>query len=677
MATSYKYIAREAEDQINWAEVGANLTNTLKEENRVREEKKGAIDAASREYSNILNNVEQGQNTELNKFALNSAADLQEKSLIDLSLLKSGDLSQRQYTIMKQNMTDGTNQAFSLFENYNKENDRKIAMINSELPVGEQASGLQNALMTEIEGFGNFMNTKLIIDPNTNLMSMAKMIPDPKYKGSGEAPLIPDMNNLMSVQSMENRIKGTYTQFDVLGSADSYIKSLGENKTIELTKLGNAYTKTQFKTISDVRNKTGKKLTDAELQQLSESMGMPKEDIAAISLFSASQNAYAKSRVGVGGLEASSVLTDHAKTNPLTGEPYEIALESPEIRKRIEDGDTNIVLFKSENGRMVAELTEDQQVYAEKVLKDAIDIGLDYSETSANEFMTKTPPRKSKDDNDRDDLAKLQGDVMNNVGKIFSGDNAQVDEAINFIRSTNKSIKSIDRKPNGVEIIMKNGDKEFIDFMDGDNPLPKRGWVEGNANFFLDGNSQIKDVNSVYNRSKAGENDVFNAESTGYSAGTVAAKENNNRENANIYVNSTIVPSSGLGINQTDDNFKNAFDSKYGSLGFRTEIPNNPQNKVYIYAKGNPEPFTMFTMFEGKEAKDKQSELRDWVTGNMTDENVDQWAKTKVGTKSDVQASVDKLEADKAEKARLKKEAEDKAKGKTSNLNAETYTGKN
>lgn len=676
MATSYKYIERKAEDQINWAEVGANLTNTLQEENRVREEKKGAIDAASREYSNILNNVEQGENTELNKFALNAAADLQEQMLMQETLLKSGQLDPRQYTIMRQNLTDGTNQAFSLFENYNKEYSRKMKMINSELPVGEQASGLQNALLTDIEGFGNFQNSKLVINPNSGIMSMAKMIPDPNYKGSGEAPLVPDMNNLMSVQNMENRLKGTYTQFDVLSNANTYIESLGENKTVELTKLGNAYTKTQFKTISDVRNKTGKKLTDAELQQLSEAMGMPKEDIAAISLFSASQNAYAKSRVGVGGLEASSVLTDHAKTNPLTGEPYEIALESPEIIKRVEDGDTNIVLFGSENGRMVAKLTEDQQVYAEKVLKDAIDIGLDYSETSANEFMTKAPPRKSKDDNDRDDLAKLQGDVMNNVGKLHSGDNAQVDEAINFLRSTNKDILSIDRKPNGVKIIMENGREEFIDFMDGDNPLPKRGWVEGNANFFLDEESEITDVNSVYNRSKAGENDVFNAESTGYSAGTVA-KEKNNRENANIYVNSTIVPSSGLGINQTDDNFKNAFDSKYGSLGFRTEIPNNPQNKVYIYAKGNPEPFTMFTMFEGKEAKDKQSELRDWVTGNMTDENVDQWAKTKVGTKSDVQASVDKLEADKAEKARLKKEAEEKAKGKTSNLNADTYTGKN
>jgi len=37
MATAYKYVERKAEDNINWAEVGSNLTNTLKEENRVRE----------------------------------------------------------------------------------------------------------------------------------------------------------------------------------------------------------------------------------------------------------------------------------------------------------------------------------------------------------------------------------------------------------------------------------------------------------------------------------------------------------------------------------------------------------------------------------------------------------------------------------------------------------------
>jgi len=70
MATAYKYVERKAEDNINWAEVGSNVNNMLKEELRVREEKKSAIDEASREYQRVLNNVPQGENEDLNGFAL-------------------------------------------------------------------------------------------------------------------------------------------------------------------------------------------------------------------------------------------------------------------------------------------------------------------------------------------------------------------------------------------------------------------------------------------------------------------------------------------------------------------------------------------------------------------------------------------------------------------------------
>ena len=104
MATAYKYVERKAEDNINWAEVGSNLTNTLKEENRVREEKKGAIDAATREMQKVLNNIPQGENTQLNEFALNAGADLQEVMLMQETLLKSGQLDPRQYTITRQNL---------------------------------------------------------------------------------------------------------------------------------------------------------------------------------------------------------------------------------------------------------------------------------------------------------------------------------------------------------------------------------------------------------------------------------------------------------------------------------------------------------------------------------------------------------------------------------------------
>ena len=65
MATAYKYVEREAENQINWAEVGSNFSNMLNEEARVREEKKSAIDEATREYQKIVANVPVGENGEL------------------------------------------------------------------------------------------------------------------------------------------------------------------------------------------------------------------------------------------------------------------------------------------------------------------------------------------------------------------------------------------------------------------------------------------------------------------------------------------------------------------------------------------------------------------------------------------------------------------------------------
>ena len=40
MGTSYKYVKRDATNQINWAQVGADLNATLEEERRVRQEKK-------------------------------------------------------------------------------------------------------------------------------------------------------------------------------------------------------------------------------------------------------------------------------------------------------------------------------------------------------------------------------------------------------------------------------------------------------------------------------------------------------------------------------------------------------------------------------------------------------------------------------------------------------------
>jgi hypothetical protein len=383
MATAYKYVERQVDDQINWAEVTSNLTNTLKEEGRVRQEKKTAIDDASREYAKILNNVPVGENTELNKFALNAASDLQQQMLMQTTLLKSGQLDPRQYTIMRQNLTDGTDQAFSLFQNYNAEYDKKMAMMDPNLPPNERASAMQTWQMSELEGFGNFKNSKLVINPNSGLMSMAKMVPDPNFTGDpANAPMVPDMNNLQSVQALENRLKGTVTQYDVMGAADTYLDSLGEDKRAVITGLGQKYTSAVIKTISDATAKqkgSWKNMNLADLTAEAKRLGVDVDDLKEITLFSEAQDNWVKGQLGIGGTAAASVLLDYKSINPITSEPYE-QLQWSEANEAKAALNSNIILMKNVDGRMVPDLSDDQQAEAERVMKTQINIGLDYEE---------------------------------------------------------------------------------------------------------------------------------------------------------------------------------------------------------------------------------------------------------------------------------------------------------
>ena len=383
MATAYKYVERQVDDQINWAEVTSNLTNTLKEEGRVRQEKKTAIDDASREYAKILNNVPVGENTELNKFALNAASDLQQQMLMQTTLLKSGQLDPRQYTIMRQNLTDGTDQAFSLFQNYNAEYDKKMAMMDPNLPPNERASAMQTWQMSELEGFGNFKNSKLVINPNTGLMSMAKMVPDPNFTGDPvNSPMVPDMNNLQSVQALENRLKGTVTQYDVMGAADTYLDSLGEDKRAVITGLGQKYTSATIKTISDATAKqkgSWKSMSTKELDAEAKRLGVDASELIEITLFSEAQDNWVKGQLGIGGTAAASVLLDYKSINPITSEPYE-QLQWSEANEAKAALNSNIILMKNVDGRMVPDLSDDQQAEAERVMKTQINIGLDYEE---------------------------------------------------------------------------------------------------------------------------------------------------------------------------------------------------------------------------------------------------------------------------------------------------------
>ena len=128
----------------------------LNEEARVREEKKAAIDDATREFQKVVANVPVGENGELNKAALAFADDLQQQMLMQETLLKSGQLKPSQYTLMRQNLVDGTDIGFSLYQEYNDEFSKKMALNSDDIPYGERLSKVTLEMMENVEVFSNF-----------------------------------------------------------------------------------------------------------------------------------------------------------------------------------------------------------------------------------------------------------------------------------------------------------------------------------------------------------------------------------------------------------------------------------------------------------------------------------------------------------------------------------------
>ena len=81
----YGYVERENASQINWAEVGENLTGVLKKASDDRQAKRNAFDQSTKDFQETLNNSPSGDFKTANAFALNHAADASKTRLIHIS----------------------------------------------------------------------------------------------------------------------------------------------------------------------------------------------------------------------------------------------------------------------------------------------------------------------------------------------------------------------------------------------------------------------------------------------------------------------------------------------------------------------------------------------------------------------------------------------------------------
>jgi hypothetical protein len=262
MATYYKYAERSAEDYVDWGAIGKTMSDTLLKEQENRDKMKADIDKASREFGETLMNSPQGEHRGMNKWALEYANNAQQFQLMQLRNLKAGKLSLKDYLVSRENLKQGTNDAFDIMKKYN---DKYGEYMERQKPDGD-GSGLEAFLLGEVEGFGNLTASSLYINPADGQVSAGMRVPrDPSKPYDPETnPYTAKMSNNPSdyrtLNSLNFALSAQIDKYDAAGAVNTIVDSFATDYQI-LTR-GSRGKLTTVNSVTQM-GKDGKLFTDA------------------------------------------------------------------------------------------------------------------------------------------------------------------------------------------------------------------------------------------------------------------------------------------------------------------------------------------------------------------------------------------------------------------------------
>lgn len=427
MATYFKYAEREADSQINWAEIGKSMSDMLAEQNRIREEKKAEIDKASQEYGELLSNPPQGEFKAMNQWTIEYANDYQQSRLMQDKLLKSGQLKMKDYMVMRQNSTDGTNQLFDLSKQYQEVYKAKMDRRN----VNDNQL-LEMKLMADAEGLANFMDTKAYINPTDGTVSIGKMVTGP----DGVKKMSSNPDDFMSVTALGNSIKDNYDRFKSTEAVAGYVEGLGA----------------QIDVITSIKNKY-QRGTITEILDITQRENLPTDAKGVVMKFEEAETAWLKSFL-TDELHVTSILTEDIKTAP-NGKPYDYTWD-----EKVAAANPEMILLKNNSaGRPVPFPTPEQEKAALESLRVKARLMYDKKE-SVSVVAANEVPRPTQAETDAANARKVKQSLLQDWQLVRNGTDEQKKAALDAIKGSPTMIAR------GLTNIYIQDDKVFFEYTD-------------------------------------------------------------------------------------------------------------------------------------------------------------------------------------------------------------------
>ena len=328
--TYYKYAEREANSQINWAEVSKGLADTITQVDKDRQAKKAAIDESTRKDMLTLADAPKGENTTASEWTIKYANDMMNYRLTIDRLLKQGKMSLRDYQVAAQNSKDSTNLVFTISKEYQDEYksimDRKRAGDSSRFEVEMAAMN---------ESLANISSTVPYINSTNGMVYLATGTP-------GEDGVQQMGDNYVSLQALRNRVKTKIDRYDLSAGLASAASELGEYTISEIGRTG-------FRRTGIVTD-----ISDPTLR----------------STYTQWEDATVKN-IMASNYQLASILADNMNTNPRTGSQYRITTNKAEFDA---DKSGDVVLMANENGSgiIMPQFKEEQRKDVEAFIKGQI-----------------------------------------------------------------------------------------------------------------------------------------------------------------------------------------------------------------------------------------------------------------------------------------------------------------
>jgi len=440
--TYYKYVSREGADVVDWGAITKSVSESLGQVAKDREAKREAIDESSRKYGETLSNAPMGESKTINDFTIEYANNAEKYRLMQDRLLRSGQMSLKDYNLGRANLTSGTTELFNLSKEYNAVYADKMERMNK-----KDSSLAESWAMGNIEGYSNFSKSSAYIDPTNGRVAVGMKVKKTLPDGKEVFELSDNPNDLKSVNELKNIINTKYDRFKISQNLQPGVDEL--SKTIKV---------------------------------LMEDGVKTREDARQNNDYLDSRNTFINSFIETNPDIPMSVLVDYLGVVPdEKGNPTDVSFELTYDPKEAATSDNFILMEPNENtGRYEANLTKPQKEMARKALTARFEAMVDRVDTA---MPTPKPP--SAYEQRTETQRKIDTQNATSWGQLYYGTPEQqkqaADRLLALLIARKEDLIDIDVRTEPGKVILRYKDStkdRKIDILDdAGNPMPYADFV--------------------------------------------------------------------------------------------------------------------------------------------------------------------------------------------------------